>query len=228
MTHTVAVGEFEGPIGVLLELINRGKLEVSRVSVGQITSEYLEKVRGLEGVSAEELSEFLQLGARLLFIKSLALLPQADAEEETRELEQLSRELSEYRRYQEGAKLLSGRAALGSWPRPAAPALDKSEQALPNIALDQLAAAFTRALKLVPPAPPATVIKPHLSLDTVTAKLRGRLSEGFALHDIIEGCHDRLEIVVTFLAVLELVRGGAATVTQASQFEPIQVEAARG
>jgi segregation and condensation protein A len=227
MTHTVAVDQFEGPLGVLLELVNKGKLEVSQVSVGRITSEYLAKVRGLQGVSAEDLSEFLQLGARLLYIKSLALLPQPDAQEQTRELDQLSRELNEYRRYQEAARLLSGRAHLRTWPRPAGPHLAPHELPLPNLSLDQLAAAFSRALQLAPEAPPTAVIKPHLSLETVTAKLEKRLSGGFALHTVIEGCRDRLEIIVTFLAVLELVRSGAAKVSQASQFEPVLVEAAR-
>lgn len=225
MSHTVAVGEFEGPLGVLLELIERNKLEVSGVSVGQITTQYLEQIRGLPQASAEDLSEFLQLGARLLYIKSLALLPQSSAEEQTRELAQLSLELNEYRRYQAAAKLLAARTSERTWQRPAAPRLSPRDLPMPNLALDQLAEAFTRALKFAPVAAPSTVIKPHLSLETVTKNLRSLLPEGFTLHSVIERCHDRLEIVVTFLALLELVRAGSARVSQTSQFEPILVEA---
>lgn len=227
MSHTVKTGEFEGPLGVLLELIQGGKLEVSSVSVGAITSAYLEKVRSLEDASPEDLSEFLQLGARLLYIKSLALLPQANTEEQSRELEQLSLELSEYRRFQEAAKYLAGRSNERTWQRPVAPKLERSELPLPNLALDQLAEAFTRALKLAPVATPTQVLKPHLSLETITRQLQDRLPAGFDLNAVVESCRDRLEIVVTFLALLELIKSGAARATQASQFDPIRVEAAR-
>ncbi len=222
MGHTVAVGEFEGPLGILLELVETSKLEVSAISVGQITSDYLSYVRTLQ-VSAEDLSEFLQLGARLLYIKSLALLPQDSAEQQATELHQLSLELAEYRRFQAAAKTLAARASSRTWAKPATTRLAPQDLPLPNISLDQLAEAFTRALKLIPPATPRTIIKQHLSLETVTKNLRPLLPAGFELHTIIEHCRDRLEIVVTFLAILELVREGAAQVIQTSQFDPIRV-----
>jgi segregation and condensation protein A len=225
MSHTVAVGEFKGPLGVLLELIERHQLEVTEVSVGTITSEYLKKVRGLEEVSAEDLSEFLQLGARLLYIKSLSLLPQTDSDEQARELEQLSLELAEYRRFQAAAKLLAARSSTRTWQRPSAPRLQPHELPLPTLGLEQLAEAFTRALKFAPVAVPESIITPHLSIETVTRNLRELLPAGFELHTVVERCRDRLEIVVTFLAILELVRGGMARVTQAGQFDPILVEA---
>ena len=226
MSHTVAVGEFEGPLAVLLELVENSKLEVSAISVGHITSEYLGYVRTLKNVSAEDLSEFLQLGARLLYIKSLALLPRESAEQQASELEQLSLELAEYRRYQTAAKALASRSPSRTWTRPAAPRPEARDLPLPNIKLQQLADAFTQALKLMPVARPESILKPHLSLETVTAKLRARLSDGFDLQSVIDLCHDRLEIIVTFLAILELVRSGAAKVVQTSQFEPILVEQA--
>lgn len=227
MSHTVAVGQFEGPLGVLLELIERRKLEVSSVSVGQITSEYLARVRSLQPASVDDLTEFLQLGARLLYIKSLALLPKTSAEEQTQELQQLSIELAEYRRIQAGAKLLADRSNERTWQRPISPRIGPSELPMPDIALDTLAEAFTRALKFAPVAPEKAVIKPHLTLDSVTTRLRKLLSDGFALHTVIEGCQNRLEIIVTFLALLELVKDGSARVSQSNQFEPILVEPAR-
>jgi len=227
MSHTVAVGEFEGPLGVLLELIERNQLEVSQVSVGTITSEYLEKVRGLSGVSAEDLTEFLQLGARLLYIKSLSLLPQNDATEQSRELEQLSIELAEYRRFQAAAKLLVTRSSSRTWQRPAAPRISPSDLPLPALGLDQLAEAFARALKFAPVATPSAIVKQHLSIEVITENLRHLLPVGFELHTVVERCRDRLEIIVTFLAILELVRARQARVTQAGQFDPILVEAAR-
>ncbi len=226
MSHTVAVGEFEGPLGVLLELIERDKMEVSQIAVGTITSEYLEKVRGIEGVSAEDLSDFLQLGARLMYIKSLSLLPQAGVEEQDRELKQLSLELTQYRRFQAAAKLLAMRTDSRTWQRPAAPRLSLHEQPVPDISLHQLSEAFTRAMKFAPVAQRSTVLKSHVSIETIVKDLSQRLPNGFELHTVIERCRDRLEIVVTFLALLELMRSGSARVTQGAQFDAILVEAA--
>jgi segregation and condensation protein A len=228
MNHTVAVEEFEGPLGVLLDLINRDKLEVSNVSVGTITSAYLEKVRHLDDITAEDLSEFLQLGARLLYIKSLALLPQTAEAEQTRELEQLSLELAEYRRYQAAARYLASRTSLQTWSRPAAPRLGVSELPMPSLALNQLAEAFNRALKFALAAKPTAILSEHISIEVIAKELSRRLKEGFDLQSVIERCHNRLEIVVNFLALLELVRSGKARVVQVSQFEPIRVEAAYG
>lgn len=226
MSHTVAVGEFEGPLGLLLELIDRGKLEVSDVSVGNITSGFLQKIREMPGISADDMSEFLQLGARLLYIKSLALLPEVDTGEQSRELGQLNLELAEYRRFQAAAKLLSEKLGPRTFERPLASRLAPAELPMPQISLDQIAEAFTRALKFAPVAPPPTIIKPHLSMENVTQNLKKLLPGGFELHTVIERCRDRLEIVVTFLAILELIRAGAAIVTQGSQFDAIHVEAA--
>jgi segregation and condensation protein A len=224
MSHTIAVGEFEGPLGVLLELVERNKLEVSAISVGQITSEYLAYVRSLTRGSAEDLSEFLQLGARLLYIKSLALLPQDSAEQQASELQQLSLELAEYRRFQEAARNLGALATQATWPRPVVTRLDPGELPLPDIQLTQLAEAFTQALRRTQKPTLTTIQTPHLSLETVTRRLHKLLPGGFNLQTVIDSCNNRLEIVVTFLATLELVRSGAAKLTQASQFEPILVE----
>src|SRR6266576_329653 len=109
MTHTVAVGEFEGPLGVLLELVERNRLEVTAISVSQITEDYLDRIKQLGDRPPEELADFLQLGARLLYIKSLALLPADSAAEQGEELTQLSLELEEYRRIQLAARELARR-----------------------------------------------------------------------------------------------------------------------
>ncbi|HEX3081628.1 MAG TPA: segregation/condensation protein A [Candidatus Saccharimonadia bacterium] len=211
----------------MLELVEHSRLEVSAISVGRITGEYLKYVRGLsERVSAEDLSEFLQLGSRLLYIKSLALLPQADPAEADSELRQLEAELAEYRRFQEAAKWLAkphGR----SWERPVSPKLDIAELPLPRLDLERLTEAFTRALKDAPAAPAKVIRSPHLSLETAVGRLKTLLPDGFALNEVLAKCRDRLEIVVTFLAVLELMRSGAAQVSQNGQFGHITLGAVR-
>jgi len=225
MTHTVAVGEFEGPLGILLDLVERGRVEVTAISVAQITENYLSRVKQLGSTSPESLSEFLQLGARLLYIKSLALLPQPASEEQTEELRQLNLELEEYKRLQAAARQLARRESLRSWHRTATDTLPLHELPLPELDLPQLAEAFTRALKRLEPERPVSVIQRHVSLEAVSRRLRDRLGQGaFELQVLLDDCHNRLEAIVTFLALLELIREGTARVTQANQFASINVE----
>jgi len=226
MTHTIAVGEFEGPLGILLELVEKGKFEVTAISVADITTEYLEVVRSVDR-SPEELSEFLQLGARLLYIKSLALLPKGPVPEQADELKLLNLELEEYKRMQIAAKELAKLATSRTWTRPVTPSLSVDELPMPSIALTQLAAAFEKAIQRLEPKVPAQVIKRRVSLDALMQRLKTRLDAGsFDLSDLLSSATDRLEIVVMFMALLELIRSGVAKVMQADQFAPITVEPA--
>ena len=228
MTHTVSVGEFEGPLGILLELVERGNLEVTAISVADITAGYLDRIRHLENRSPEALSEFVQLGARLLYIKSLALLPGQPGAEPAQELQQLNLELQEYRRFQQAARQLARRTESPSWERPVGGQLAAADLPLPSLTLTQLAAAFTRALEHAEPATDSRLLPSRISLDTKLALLRRRLAAGFDLDHLLAASPNRLDIIVTFLALLELIRQGSAQVRQTSQFSAITVEAARG
>jgi segregation and condensation protein A len=225
MDHTVTIREFEGPLGILLELVERNKLEVTTISVAEITGQYLERIHALEQHSPEALSEFLELGTRLLYIKSLALLPGTATAEQDEELHQLNLELEEYRRFQTAARQLGARTGRQTWQRQATTRLEPHELPLPDISLMQLSKAFSQTLSRLQPASPKAVIRPHLSLETVLGQLRHQLPEGFELQTVLDRCRDRLEVVVTFLALLELIHEGAARVVQTAPFEPITVEA---
>jgi segregation and condensation protein A len=226
MTHTVAVGEFEGPLGLLLELVERRKIEVSSISVGELTATYLKQVDALQSRTPEELSEFLVLGARLVYIKSLALLPQDSRLEQGEELRQLNLELDEYKRMQEAARKLSTLSARRTWSHPMTERLATHDLPFPDVNMKQLMEAFTRALARTRPAKPATILKPNISLAVVVDRLRKLLDNGpIQLQPIIDACGDRLEIIVTFLALLEILKNGSARVTQNGQFSSIMVEA---
>lgn len=226
--HSVAVDQFEGPLGLLLDLVESGQIEISTISIGDITARYLAKIAQMEVETPEELANFVELGARLLYIKSLSLLPgQADAEPKE-EMAKLNQELAVYRQMQTAAKFLSGRLASRAWPRALTERLDPSELPYPDLAAAQLAQSFARILSRQTPPVPVGVIRRHLSQKAVTEKLRGELARGgFSLQLLISRCRDRLEIIVTFLALLELWREGVATVGQSGQFEDIRVEPAR-
>lgn len=213
-------------MGILLDLVERRQLEVTSISVAEITTGYLERIHSLESRSPEDLSEFLALGARLLYIKSLALLPLSDPDEQTEQLRVLNLELDEYKRIQQAARTLAARTGQRSWVRPVALRLEPHELPLPDLDLSALTEAFARALKAAPAETPPGIIRVTLSQQMVQTRLRHRLANGFELTDLLRQCANRLEIVVTFLALLELVREGAAIVGQADQFGAVQVIAA--
>src|SRR5512136_2070141 len=105
--YQVRIPAFEGPLDLLLQLIEREKLDISAVSLAQVADQFLAYVRELETVAAEVLADFLAVAARLVLIKSRALLPRpapaAGEEEEEDPAEALARQLREYKRYREAA-----------------------------------------------------------------------------------------------------------------------------
>jgi len=226
MPHTVTTTEFEGPLAVLLELVERKKLEVTSISIAAITADYIRQVEAMTERSPEHLSDFLQLGARLLYIKSLALLPRADSDEQAEELRQLNLELDEYRRYQQAAhelaRLSSGK---GSWERPVVSRLAPHELPLPELSLGQLAEAFQRALRQVEPTTEKRLLRPPISQESVMRSLRRQLSKGaIQLQSVLDKAEGRLEVIVTFLAVLELIKLHELRVVQDGQFGAMVME----
>jgi len=218
VTPTVTVPNFEGPLGLLLELVENGKLEVTAIAVGAITRQYLDRVSGMTELSREDLAQFLELGARLVYIKSLALLPDAeDDETPMAELRQLNQELAEYRLFQAATGHLRTRLISGqrSFTRTSVPKLSGSDLPHPEIDLVQLGALFNAALERTKPAPTMSLREHHYDQAEIASRLLKQVKQGtVGLKQIIAGCRDRLEIIVTFLAVLELVRGDRVKVDQ--------------
>ena len=226
--HSVSAPSFEGPLGLLLELAEAGKVELTAISVSAITADYLARVKAMASLEPEELSDFLRLGSRLLYIKSLALLPR-EQEHQDEELRRLSLELDEYRRYQLVARKLSGMLAHSTWHRTAVTKLSAQDMPLPNIKLSLLTDAFSRALKRAEPLTVNNSTRQEISQESIIKNLKKRLHSGsFDLQLILEAATDRFAIIVTFLALLELLKSGQAVVVQADQFGPIIIEAPHG
>ena len=223
MIPTVTVANFEGPLGLLLELIEQGELEVTAIAVGTITRQYLDRVSGMSELGRQDLSHFLELGARLVYIKSLALLPDtANDEAPLAELRQLNRELTEYRLFQTATGQLRARLAAGqqSYIRTSVPKLSGAELPTPDVSLVQLGALFSSALERSRPAPETLVIEHLYDQTEIAEHLRQQTKRGeLVLSDIITGCRDRTEIIVTFLAILDLIRSEQVIVRQGRPFD---------
>lgn len=221
LTH-VDLPTFDGPLALLIELIERDKLEVTTISVGAITSEYLERVSTIKNLETSQLTEFIQLGSRLVYIKSLALLPEQASQSE--ELALLEKDLTEYKRFREAAELLQSRLrSTRSWTK-GSPYEAPVGRIPTDVSLQQLSNAFSLALKRNQPLGATSILKRHLDINSVIKNLLNHVKkQPIELQLLIDKCQDRLEIIVTFLALLEVVKSGQVIISQAEQFGNISI-----
>ncbi len=227
---------FQGPLDMLLQLIQSRDLDVTTVSLVVVTDQYLTAVHADESLDAPALAEFVSIGAKLLQLKSRALLPEhaEDRREQPEEAEtgaELVALLLEYRRFREAADRLGERAAAGlrTYPRGAPAPEPPPGNALHGITLEALYAAMIEVLERLPEAPPGTVERVEVSLSERIAALEARLAgkaRSFSFRRVIAACRTRLEVVITFIALLELLKRGACEVDQAKPWGDIRVKAA--
>jgi len=227
---------FEGPLDLLLYLIEREELDITAVAVAQVTTQYLEYLAGADHVAPALMADFVAMAARLLQIKSRALLPRpARGEEEDEEedpAEALARQLREYKQFREIANLLSERDAahLHAYVRVAAPPALERHLNAGDASLSDLLAAVKRVLeqKEAEGVVATTVVTPHVvTIDEKITRMRHLLKRRrrVAFEDLLREAHDRQEVIVSFLAILELVKQHEVGVFQSSLFGPITVEA---
>jgi segregation and condensation protein A len=225
---TVHTAVFEGPLELLLALVEREEVDIFKVSLAKVTDAYLVELASREMADPEEMAEFLWMAARLLLLKSIRLLPgETPTDEETELLgweDEVRQRLEEYRAYKEIAGELLERVQQETFafPPPARP-VEAGGQEEP-LDVDLLVVAFNSVLARIPPRP--LVVTGRMwtlqeKLDLITARLRKGPIE---LVELILESEDRLEAVVTFVAVLELLRRSRITVKQKERFGSIQVE----
>lgn len=225
----VATPVFEGPLELLLALAEREELDILQVPLASLTEAYLAEVAALERRDPREMAEFLWLAARLLLLKSIRLLPGEEPDPEETDLlgweEDVRRRLDEYRAYKRMAESLMERAA-GDPFAFAPPArqveIEGQEEPLP---LDALVVAFQSVLARIPPRP-LVFQGHHWTMEEKLELVERRLTRGpFDLVELLLESEDRLEAVVTFVAILELLRRGAVRIRQKQSFAEIWVEA---
>lgn len=226
---SVSTPVFEGPLELLLALAEREELDIFQVSLSTVTDAYLVEIAQRETPDPKEMAEFLWMAARLLLLKSIRLLPGEQPTDEEAELlgweEDVRERLEEYRAYKAMAQDLMERAEQETFafPPPARPP-EAGGQEEP-LDVDILVAAFNSVLARIPPRP-VVVQGRSWTLEEKLEVLTARLGRGHVeLLELILESEDRLEAVVTFVAVLELLRRGLITIRQKERFGPIHLEA---
>lgn len=219
--YPVALPVFEGPLDLLLQLIERQELEISAISLVAVTDSYLRTIESLDVVDPGALADFLMIASRLLYIKSRALLPlprsDEDDDEEEEPAEALVRQLLEYRQFKQAAARLRQREDehLRTYVRTAAPPELERRVEIAGITLDQLQSALRRVLERMPQEAELPRVKTYAvtvaeQIDYVSGVMEEhRLRTGGApirFSALLQTLGSRLEVLVTFLAVLELIK----------------------
>jgi segregation and condensation protein A len=232
--YTVHTSVFEGPFDLLLQLIERERLDISVVSLARVTDEFVAHIAELEDrITADELADFLVIAARLILIKSRLLLPQqsrTSEEEEEDPAEALARQLREYKRFREASLSLRAmeESGLHSYARVAPPPKLERRLCAGEASLADLLAAVQTALENLPEPPPviAGVVAPFtLTIHDQIVLIKRATAGGRAVTflELVSGATHRLEIIVTLLAVLELIKRRQVTVLQSKLFSEISI-----
>jgi segregation and condensation protein A len=227
---------YEGPLELLLELIEKRKLLINDISLAAVTDEYIARINALGGVPVEETAEFISLAATLLLIKSRSLLPSLMlSEEESRDIKELEYRLAVYQILKEAARgldhALKGPALWEGRPPALEPLFLPDAAATPSglrAAAQSLIEGFPTTLAL-----PKVAVKKIMSLEEVIDKLAARISSAMRLSfrefarstsSGQAGKLERAEVIVGFLALLELVKQGIIRATQGEHFGDISLE----
>jgi segregation and condensation protein A len=228
----VTTSVFEGPLDLLLHLIEREDLDITKVSLIQVTDQYIAALRAQEQLDMRALADFVAVGARLLFLKSRALLPRSPDEMTEDDLEaeaiatDLTAQLEEYRAYKNAASYLRQLEDAGhqSYTRIAAPPAEWLPTGLEKVTLKKLMGALAKALDRLPPAPePERLQRQMVNVAVRRVNLLrdvrryGRIS----FTRLIADCQTRLEAIVTFMAILDLLKSEDLRAEQESAFGEI-------
>jgi segregation and condensation protein A len=231
----VKLSNFEGPLDLLLHLIRKHELDIHDIPIAVITAQYLAAIAFMQELDLDIAGEFLVMAATLIHIKSKMLLPRPETaagvdgdEEDPRDA--LVRRLLEHQKFKAAAGLLHEREQLraAQWLRPdravAEIAGDDYEPEL-EVDLFSLMTAFQAVVQRAKLRPKVLLPPEQLSVDTRIEQLLARLSETEAcgFEDLFADIDDRGGLIVTFLALLEMIRLKLVRVFQSGSFGPIRV-----
>lgn len=233
--YKITLPAFSGPLDLLLHLIERNELDITAISLVQVTAQYLAQIEQMKENRIEQLIDFLVVAARLVQIKSRALLPQPpiiiEGEEEEDPAEALVRQLKQYKLFKKAAGWLQRREEMGlrAYLRVAPPPKLESRLDLSGLTAETLLTAVRAALaRNETTAENMTLVQPRrVTIEGQITRLRARLRQRhpFTFRELLSPSSDRVELSVTLLAVLELIKRQEIAVYQTEMFGPIEIRA---
>jgi len=222
---------FEGPLELLIELVEKRKLLINDISLAAVTDEYMQRVSLMQELSLPNTVQFVTLAATLLLIKSKSLLPILElTEEEEGSIEDLQDRLRQYQLYRDAAAPIAtqfGRTTLHE-PRYNPP---REPMFIPDAfcTTEELQAAMQRVLHNLPreTAPKAkATVRPTISLEDMMQKLQKRIEQQMQTRfsDLRRSEPEHKNVIVGFLAILELFKQGDILITQSGRYQDIHLE----
>lgn len=234
--YPVKLGSFEGPLDLLIHLIRKNEVNIYDIPIALITDQYLQYLGLMQELNLDVAGEFLVMAATLIHIKSRMLIPRPTPEVEGEGLEEedpreaLVRRLLEHQKFKAAAELLHERQTLRSaqFPRPDAAVADVAgEDYEPELEVDlfSLLSAFRGVLERAKSRPKVVLPPEQMSIEDRIDQLLNRLSETEAVgfEELFADAHSRADLIVTFLALLEMIRLKLIRVFQSGAFGPIRV-----
>ena len=229
--YQVETNIYSGPLDLLLELIENAELDITALSLAKVTDQYLEHIRKLQNMRPDEVSAFMVIAAKLLQIKSEALLPRPPIRKEDEESpgDELARQLLAYKRYKEIAEILADRKQEGlhTYLR-LSPPLEVNDQVdfgdfgvvdLWKTAKEALNRSNNqKSINTVVQRPKFTI---QDKIKDISTHLLQHKRAGF--YQLLGSNYTKLEVVISFLAILELIRGKYIQCRQSAMFDEIKL-----
>ena len=230
--YTFRLEGFEGPLDLLLHLIQKNELDIFNIPISLITEQYLEYLQLMKVLNLDTAGEYLLMASTLLHIKSGMLLPKSSEGEEEEEEDpraELVRRLLEYQKYKNAALEMEKRPLLDRdvFIRLATtePEAEPEEERI-EVNLFELLEAFRQVLERVKPESVHEVILEHMSVEAKIQEILALLEKenrSMAFHRLFPEQASRRVIVITFLAILELVKMKRIRIFQVAAFETIRI-----
>lgn len=229
-TFAVKTPVFEGPLELLIELVEKRKLLINDISLAEVTDEYMARVSHMQQLSLPNTAQFITLAATLLLIKSKSLLPVLElTDEEEEKIEDLEHRLKLYQIYREAGKNLQSIFGQNMMYESAFVLPDEPifvEDKFTN--LETLSEAARSVLTNLPKTEikPKVQVKKVVSLEEMIDRLHLRIERQMNLRfsDLVRDEKEKGSVIIGFLAVLESVKQGSILVAQARRFEDIHIE----
>lgn len=228
--HHVKVHTFEGPLDLLLQLIEQEQMDISQVALAHVTEQYLQALEKADNISAEDLADFLVVAAKLLLIKSRILLPQLAVEgaEEASDLERQLKIFKEYLDASRGiAKIIHKRRFTFGRGRPAM-LIEEKFSPPEGLEVSTMRELFLSVLRDIEPviALPKAVIEKTVSISEKIEAIRALILDKalVSFKSIMQDAKTKTDVIVSFLALLELVKQRTIVVKQGALFTDIAIE----
>lgn len=246
MNLQVKLQVFEGPLDLLLHLIDKNKVDIYDIPIVTITDQYMEYINSLKEARLDVMSEFLVMAATLLSIKSKMLLPKAVVEEDGEEAEdpraELVAQLLEYKLYKSMSYELRDRQMDADRIFYKAPTIPEEvlkyeqpvniDELVSDLTLQQLNDIFKQVMSRVENRVDpirskfGKIKKEEVSLEDKMVYMNSyaKTHKSFSFKQLLMECHTRTEVVVTFLCILEMMKSGQITIFQEHTFDDIAIE----